>query len=288
MRGAWYLLREGVRAFGRHPGLTLAAILCMAASLLMLGLFLVFTTNVERVASAIDQRRIVDVYLADGIPPETLPDLGQRLADLGGVEHVEYISKDAALERFGDDAGRQGLIEALGYNPLPASFRLGLAPDSRTSAAMRAVAEAAGDVEGVEDVRFGEQWVDRLESVLLTMKVADVVMGLLVGLSAIFVVASTLRLTVLARQEMIEIMRVVGATDETIRTPFLVEGVGQSLVAGLLTLGVLRLIVGIVSHWVAGVEFLSAPGASLFLAFAAALGVLGSWISLRSALEGLT
>jgi len=276
-----YLAREGLRSSIRYPGLTLAAVVSMSASLLVLGLFIVFTSNVERAAATVEERKLIDIYLVDGLTVEALTELNARLGALDGVAGLRYISKDQALEDFRADSGRYDLIEALGYNPLPASFRLELDEQTRSSAAIRAVAERIAALPGVDDVRFGGEWVERLESVLFTLRIADLVMGVLVGLSASFVIGSTIRLAVLARQEMIEIMRVVGATDLYIRTPFLIEGVGQSLVAGALTLAVLKLIVSSFSPRFGAVEFLGTLGIVSFLAFAALLGLLGSYLSLR-------
>ncbi|MGD8397025.1 MAG: ABC transporter permease, partial [Candidatus Eiseniibacteriota bacterium] len=264
-----YLAREGLRSSVRYPGLTLAAVLSMSASLLVLGLFIVFTSNVERAAATVEERKLIDVYLVDGIDPAALAGLGQRLGAIDGVAGLRYISKQEALESFTADSGRYDLVEELGHNPLPASFRVELDEDSRASARMRAIAGELAAMPEVEDVRYGGEWVERLESVLFSLRVADLVMGLLVGLSASFVIGSTIRLAVLARQEMVEIMRVVGATDVYIRTPFVIEGIVQSLVAGALTLVVLRIIVGALSPRVGGIEFLGPLGVLAFLAFAA-------------------
>jgi cell division transport system permease protein len=285
VRSFLYLAREGLRSAIRHPALALAAVLSIVASLLVLAITLLFTTNIERHATAIEGRRAIDVYIADGINPETRARLETALTAIKGVARATYVSKEDALAAYRRDAGRYDLIDALGYNPLPASYRLELAENARSGAQMRAIAEAATRLEGTEDVRYGGEWIERLDAALLTLRLVDLAAAVLVGLSVAFAVGSTIRLTMLARREMIEIMKAMGATDGYISAPFLVEGITQSLLAAVAALGLLRLVVAFISSRVGGLQFLGVWELVGFLAFAVVLGLAGAFWSLGAALR---
>lgn len=286
-RSFLYLAREGLASATRYPSLTLAAIVSIAASLLVLGIVLVFTSNVERHARSTETRRVIDVFLADDLTTAARSEIDNRLPAIEGVARVRYVSKEEALATFHADVGRHDLVEALGYNPLPASFRLELAEGAASAARMQAIAEEVARLPGVEDVRFGGDWIERLDAALFTLRIADLVAALLVGLAVAFAVNSTIRLTALARREMIEIMAVVGATDGFIRTPFLVEGIAQSLIGATATLAVLRLAVELLGTRLGGhaVRFLNPWEIAGFLAFAALLGIVGALWSVGSILR---
>lgn len=286
-RSFLYLAREGLGSAARQPALSIAALFSITASLLVLAVTLLITSNLERQATAIESRRVIDVYLADRVTPAGRAELERGLAAVDGVAGVRYVSKEEALASFKATIGRDDLVDALGYNPLPASFRLELAEGARTATRMRAIAAAATHLAGVEDVRYGGAWVERLDATLVTLRLVDLVAAALVGLAVAFAVGSTVRLTVLARREMIEIMRAVGAGDAHIRTPFLVEALTQSLVAALLSLGAAWLAATALGPRLggAGIAFLGPQEIAGFLGFAAAAGLAGALGPLGAALR---
>ena len=135
-------------------------------------------------------------------------------------------------------------------------------------------------------MRYGGEWIERLDSALKSLRFADLLVAVLVGLAVAFAVNSTIRLTVLARREMVEVMRDVGATDAAIATPFLTEGIAQSLVAALLTLGVLKILTLILAQRMGiTIAFLDWPEVAVFVGFATVLGFLGALWSIGSLLK---
>ncbi len=286
LRSLGYLMREGIHSALRNRALSVAALVSTVASLLVLAIVLLITSNLERQATSIESRRVMDVYLADRIAETDRLTLEKQLREIPGVTAVKHISKNDALAAFSADTGRYDLVEALGYNPLPASFRLELGPGVTGGPEMRAIAESAATHPGVEDVRYGGEWIERLDAALRSLRVADFIAAVLVGLAVVFAVSSTIRLTVLARRDMVEIMKDVGASDLTICMPFLTEGIVQSLLAALLTLGMLRLVTGVVSARLGvTIHFLTAWEAAAFAGFAILLGFAGALWSTGSMLK---
>src|SRR5688572_3118146 len=120
LRSLGYLMREGMQSSLRNRALSAAALVSTVASLLVLAIVLLITSNLERQASSIESRRVMDVYLADRIPETDRLTLEKKLREIPGITRVTHVSKNDALAAFSADTGRYDLVEALGYNPLPA------------------------------------------------------------------------------------------------------------------------------------------------------------------------
>ena len=281
MRRFFYLLREGLRQFLRSPSLSASAVVAMTASLAVLGLFALVSRNLTHVLEGVEQRKQMSVFLEDGISEEDRLAAEAKLRGIRGVMGLRYVSREEALQQFEKEMGESGLIEALGANPLPASYEMEMAPAARTFTEMERVAAEAGAIDGVEESVYGGEWVRRLDRLLGAIRLASAMAGLLVGLSVIIVISHTIRLTVLAKRDLIEILRLVGASRAFIRLPFVIEGVLQSTAASLLALGLLAVTHRAAAPRLPGLQYLSLEQALLLTAFAAAMGSVGSLIAVR-------
>jgi cell division transport system permease protein len=235
-----YLARESFAAFRRMKGMTLISTLIMSVALLMLALFILVTLNLRDTARSLRSEIEVNVFVKNDAAVESVQALRERLIEQPGIEAVAYVSKDDALAEFRQQLGADSdLVDVLEENPMPASLRIRVQEAHRTSEKLHALATYLRDQPEVDEVRYGDTWVARLEEAIRVFTIVDLMVGAIVLLSAMFVVSNTVRLTVLARQRTIEIMRLVGATNWFIRTPFFVEGAVQGAVAGGLALLVL-------------------------------------------------
>jgi cell division transport system permease protein len=281
-----YLLGEAFRALGRRKMLHGLAVLIMSFSLLFLAVFALVTLNVNRLFQEARRDLVVRVYLQEGLGEADNQDIQQKLYGLSGVTGVSYVSKEEALERFRAQLGEEAsVVDALETNPLPASFELYPEETLKTSGGLGRLAGEVESMPGVERVSYGREILSKLEEWLRIFLLVDLVVGLVVIASAIFVVSNTVRLTVLSRVKTIEILKMVGATNTFIRTPFLLEGMIQGLVAGLLALALLRAAHALVASRVGGLLFLGWPAMLSFLLFCALLGMLGSFTSVRRYLK---
>lgn len=280
-----YLTAEGLRGMRRHRGLTLTAVVTMTASLLVLGVFLLTSYNLRRAIQQLESRKEVMVYLKDGLAPDDYTLFENRIKMHPAVATVTFVSKEEAWDEFAKTLDVDGLLETLGTNPLPDSYRLELKPEARDAAAITAMSDEVGKWDEVEEVLAGGEWVGRLDRFSRNVLLFTAAIGFAVGLSILAIVSNTVRLTVVARQDLIHIMRVVGASEGFIRVPFLSEGVIQALCAGLLSLGGLYLATRLITGRLEGVEFLSPLWCGGFLAVAMILGLLGSALSVRHVLR---
>ena len=231
-----YLLRRALDALRRGPFVTLVAVGTIFVAVFATGLFAAVLSGTERLMHAWGGEVQFSVYLRPGTDLAPARAAAERLAP--GLA-VEAVSSRAALQRLkvslGDEAG---VLEGVGEQALPASIEV-RAPGIGLEAA-RALARRLEAVPGAEEVDYGNVWLERLERFLRRARLVGLLLFGMLSLATAVLVANTLRLAVYARRDEIEIMKLVGATDSFVGTPFLIEGLLQGLAgAGLAVLALL-------------------------------------------------
>jgi cell division transport system permease protein len=280
-----FFVREAWRSFKQHRGLGMTAIFSLTAALSLSGLFVLLTHNADTALRWIGDRREMVVYLKDDMTETRRAALMESLTRLYGT--TTYVSKDQAWKEFKEQIGDPVLLEAVGANPLPASLRVRLRPELMNAESMDEAARQVAQFTEVEDVRYGDEWVRRLDDLGASLRRGTLAVAVLVALAIVFVIYNTLRLTVLARRHQVEIMSRLGATDRFIATPFILEAMFETAIAALLALGVLVTFQQAVVAQVVGVVFLPPMGVLAFLASAIALAWLASMIALSRVLRAV-
>jgi len=184
----------------------------------------------------------MSVYLQDGISEAERNNIHSIVGSLPGAQIKRFISKERALTEFKRVLGSQsGLLEGLSRNPLPASFEVvfNSAEEEKTDAG--GIKQALEKVEGVEEVHYSEEWLDRFEGLMRMIKLVGFIIGGLLCMGVLFIVMNTIKLTIYSRKEEIEILKLVGATDWFVKIPFMLEGMIQGIISGALALLILFL-----------------------------------------------
>lgn len=270
----------------------LLALLTLVSALFVAGLVLLIVTNVERRVRTLRDDVKIQIYLQDERADEVRLALAERLRANPQVVRVEYVDKDEALRRYREWAADLAeLVNELETNPLPASLEVFLAPGAGAAGAAATIAAGLENEEGVEEVRFNQDWLSRLETLLSLSRVGGAAVIALVFLAVVFVMGSVLRLAVFARQDEIQIMQLVGATPGFIRGPYLVAGAVQGLIASALAL---LLVEGVRSGATAAADAsaaalldlvaarpLSLDMAGLLLLLGLLVSLTGSYVSVR-------
>ena len=220
---AEYFITESLNSIRRNGLMSLASLMTVALSLLILGVFIIMVMNLNHMASVLESQVQVTVYLQDTLKEVEVREIGTRITKLPGVTRVNFIAKEEAMNRFKQRLGeQQGLLAELGEaNPLPNSFEVKLDRPEW----VKPVALAIAQLKGVEAARYGQEVVEQLFNLTRMVRIFGVVLILFLGLAALFIIVNTIRLTVFARRREIGIMKYVGATDWFIRWPFIIEGV---------------------------------------------------------------
>jgi len=235
-----HLLDETFLNFRRGGWGVVASIGAITVAFLVTGTFLLLTLNLGTVVAQWAEDFQVIAFLADAITPEQVTLLRKRLEGELAVREVTYVSREEALADFRRQIrGQESLLEGLKTNPLPASFQLRIQKQYQTPTALGQLAVSLRRMEGVEDVLYGQEWVDRLTSLVQVMKILGIVIGAVLGIASLFIVANTIRLAVYARAQEIEIMRLVGASRSYVQIPLILDGTLQGGLGAALALGVL-------------------------------------------------
>lgn len=225
-------LRQGAAVHSLSIGI-------IALSLTALGAAAMVVRNVSRVADAWNRERVVTAFLAPTAQPAQIDALLVRARAHPGVQSVHHVDTREARTRLAAAmGGRARMLEQLGEGVVPTAVEVELTPSSPPQLAEVLAAEL-GSLEAVEEVAFGEQELERVEAVVGLLRAGAAVLAALIALVSVLVISNTLKLTVLARREEIEIMRLVGAGDVFVRAPFVLEGAIQGLVGAGLAGGLL-------------------------------------------------
>ncbi len=277
-----YIIDESALMLKSRKGSTFLSIVIMGLSLLILVVFVLVTLNISGVIGRAGEELRVYVYLEGDIANGAARDMQYRLLGMNGVEEVIYISREEALENFREALGSDSdVLDSLEENPLPDAYRMKLGPEMFRSDILSGMAEEIEQWEGIEDVRYGKRWFERGEKLVKGFYMTDLGIGFIVFFSVVFVIANTVRLTILSRRRTIEVMKLVGATNAYIQVPFIIEGALQGVFASLLAVGLLAAIFMFAKRYLSGLVFLGAEWAAGFIVFCALLGALGSFLAMR-------
>lgn len=277
-----FLVQEAMRTLRRHKGVTALSVVIMSLSLLMLAVFLLATDNLLRFVGEAQQDMKIYAYLDDRVSSAGMERLNREILSQDGVSSVVFISKSEALDDFrrqlGDDAE---LVDVLDTNPLPNAFWVTPKSDYRNQASMADLAGRISLLDGVEEVRYGREFLEKFGAIVRGVYYVDMVVGFIVILSAIFIISNAVRLTVISRRKNIQILKLVGATNRFITAPFLIEGAFQGGVAAVLSLVLLFLVTVFSQRVVPDLHFFTADKAFVYMITCVIIGSIGSFTALR-------
>jgi len=278
-------LREALAGFRRAPLLGALSIGTIGLSLLIMGLFALSAHNIGSAISDIERRVEVVGYLIDDVGEDRVAIARREMASYPEIEDVRYVSKTEALVNARRDLVEfSDVYQGLDINPLPASVHLRLKPGFRDPETVQEVARRLSGYDFIEEVRFGEAWVEQLFSLRRMAGVAAAALGGAFAIVAVLLIGSSVRMAILSRADEIEVMQTLGATEGYIQRPFLVEGFITGLLGGLMALGLTRLGYTLFTHQFAGfgqMSWLPDTWIAVGLLSAAVLGVLAASLSVR-------
>lgn len=229
-----YALREALATLRRTPLLALLSVIAISFSLLTIGLFGLVAFNIQRSIERVEERVEVVAYLEDGTPDEQIELARREIAALPAVLEIGYVSKTQALAEAREMEEFRDVFSDLDANPLPASFEIRLQPEARTPRAVQRVAKQVSAYPFVEEASFGREWLDTVFLLRRILAGAAMIIGGAFAAVAAIIIATAVRISVFARRDEISIMRLVGATNGFIRSPFLIEGLVTGLLGGIL------------------------------------------------------
>ncbi len=235
-----YTLRESFSGFRRARLSFAFAVFTLWIALVLLGLFVIFSVNTQRLMNALKARFEMEAFLQQPLNTEDLHRIERTVSATPGVDSIHFISKDEAARIFEQESG-ENVLHVLNFNPLPPSIKIYLKNEYTTAARAQDLYVRFSSIAGIDTVRYRRALLEIVEARTSVIDRITLGVGSFITLSAILLVANTIRLAIYAKRHIIRTMELVGATAMFIRWPFLIEGIVQGFIGGLLASGVLYL-----------------------------------------------
>jgi cell division transport system permease protein len=292
-----FFLKEAFGSLKRNYFMTIAALVTVFLSMLVLGGVLVFVFTTDALLGQVEQKVEITVYFKTKPDPSTeqITTLQTEIKSWDQVSTCVFVSKDEALDRIKEwYADKPEIWENLTSNPLPASLEITLV-DPQTADEVKRMVEAE-DPENliVDEVKFGKEIADKLFTFTSGARNFMLIFIVLLGVVAILLISNTIRLSIFARKREVEIMKLVGATNWFIRWPFLIEGVTVGFFGALLAAVTLLVLNGYLAGKLkASILFLNIPLDAVpflsvtlvLLGVGVVIGAIGSALGLRRFLK---
>jgi cell division transport system permease protein len=274
--------------------LNLVTIITISLSILIASAFILFFVNTSDIINSWKKGLRIMAYLKPGIDNDGLKDLKLAIQALDDVDHIQFISKQEALSRLKAQMAHQtSLFENLTQNPLPDSIEIRMKAATESWQNIDSLAAQIEALPQIDEVEYGQRWVGRFAQIISLFRLAGYAMGALFFMATIFIVANTIRLVIYSRHDEVEIMRLVGATDNFIKIPFYFEGLIQGALGALIGLAMLYIAFIFISSNVEKgffpglfrFHFLSPTLLLAILLVSMLVGWLGCFISLKQFLK---
>jgi cell division transport system permease protein len=240
-----FIVKEGLSGFRRAKLSTAVSVLTISISLILLGMFAIVTRNTVALVESIRNKVELEAFLNEPLKSSDIDSLRSRILALQGVEKTTFISKEEAARIFKQEFG-EDIHKVLDLNPLPPSFKISLKEGFRTAEKAEEIQKQVRQFKGVDDVVYRKAIVEFIDKRVRTFSLVALGLGILITLSAIVLVANTVRLTIYSKQQIIETMKLVGATPGVIRLPFILEGISQGFAGGLIASAVIYFLVEVI------------------------------------------
>ena len=291
-RNLLYFITDALRSIRGNLATTVLTSVTLGFSLSIFTLFLLIFVNLNAALNAFGERTHIVAYVKDGSTAPTERILNEILS-IPGVKAAEYVSKERALKELKEGLkGQQGILEGIDVNPLPASFEIRVTETYRDPVLLRTVVERLKGRQWVEDVQWGSEWVRKFSSFLRFIEAAAFVVGAFLASATVFIITNTIRLTVYARRDEIDVLRLIGASEMFIRAPFFIEGVVEGFFGGALALAIAALVrefvLSNVPPYLGFITDLPAPApviAAAVVVSGVVMGAVGSVISMARFLK---
>jgi len=227
-------LKRAVQDILRNKILNIITVITISLSVIIVGSFALFVINANNIMNSWKRCSRIMVYLSPDVSEVDIPAIKHKITGIYGVGHVRFIPKDEALSMLRKKMNRQAsLLDNLRKNPLPDAFEIEMTASFAGQKKIKTIAAMIESFPFVEELEYGQRWLGQFSDILHLFRLAGFAVGGLFLMAAIFIVANTIRLVLYSRNEEIEIMRLVGATEKFIKIPFYIEGLMQGICGGI-------------------------------------------------------
>ena len=229
----FFAFSEGLRGMTKARLATIVSITSITVTIILIGLFIVFSINLHNWIDQVRQKIEMEAFLKIDVKANQIKVLEKRLVAEKAIDSVKYISKEAAAKRFKQEFG-EDVISLLEFNPFPASFTIYLENTYRSAEGAKKIKQILEQYQTIDEVVYQEPLLLTIDRYINIIYIILIITSLLIITIAITLINNTIRLTIYARRDIIQIMRLVGATEGFVRRPFLIEGIMQGVIGSLI------------------------------------------------------
>ena len=242
-----FLLSESFRALFRAKLPAAISSITIGIALVIFSLAYFTYVNLIGYSYKFKSKYRIEVFFQSDLNADKARDLFNTILISDGIEQGEFINKEKAADLF-KSYFHEDINEIIGENPLPMGGRYDIAVDYRNSTQMRSMVLEIRRLEGVDVASFQQGVISRVDSIVENILGVSMAMGVAIFIIAVILVSNTIRLIIHARQEAIETMHLLGATNSFIRFPFVVEGIIQGILGAGFSLLILYLLRSLQSY----------------------------------------
>ncbi len=291
-----YLIGEGISNIFKNKKQAATSFGTMCVIMIFFGICFMLVGNFNNFIKQVESEQGIQAYITNDATDDEIKTLGEEIKALDGVNTIEFVSKEEALQHMKDRLGEKSYLLD-GYdqnNVFPSSYVITLTDLKKSSDVQAKIKE----MENVKKITSSDETVETLVRIAKGVKIGSYVIIIALVAISVFIISNTIKLTVYARRREISIMKYVGATNSFIRWPFIVEGIIIGLISGAISLALVAGLYMVISQNVGFVGFLSNLGLRLldfsemfnliliiYLLLGVGIGVLGSSLSMRKYLK---
>ncbi len=291
-----YLIGEGFSNIFKNKKQAATSFGTMCLIMIFFGMCFMVVGNFNHFIKQVESQQGIRAFIVNDATDEEIKTLGEQINEIEGVNTIEFISKDQALQKMKERFGKRSyLLDAYNEaNILPASYVVTLTDLNLTSK----VQEEIEGLENIKNITSSDETIATLIKIARGIKIGSYIIILALIVVSVFIISNTIKLTVYARRKEISIMKYVGATNSFIRWPFIVEGVIIGSFSGALSLGAVAGMYILMGQNAKFIGFLARLGLSLlafsemfnliliiYMILGIGLGVIGSSLSMRKYLK---
>ena len=291
-----YLIGEGISNIFKNKKQAATSFGTMCVIMIFFGICFMLVGNFNSFIKQVEAEQGIQAYITNDATDDEVKELGEEIKALDGVNTIEYVSKEEALQHMKDRLGDKSYLLD-GYdqnNVFPSSYVVTLTDLGKSSEVQAKIKE----MQNVKKITSSDETIDMLVRIAKGVKIGSYVIIVALIAISVFIISNTIKLTVYARRKEISIMKYVGATNSFIRWPFVVEGIIIGLISGAMSLALVAGLYMVISQNTTFVGFLSNLGLRLldfsdmfnliliiYLVLGVGIGVLGSSLSMRKYLK---
>ena len=238
----YYALKESLSGFKRVKISGIITIFTITVSLLLLGVFLIVLENINGIVQNIRNRIEIEAFLKDNLTEKEKYNIKLTLLKIEGIKDINFISKEEASKIFKEEFGEE-INRVLDFNPLPESFKISLWDTYKTSERINTIINKIKTIDGIDDVIYRKTLLELLDRRAKLFSEVSLVIIAIISIISIFLISNTIRLIIYSKRKIIETMRLVGATERFIKTPFIIEGVFHGLLSGIIASLIIYIII---------------------------------------------